>query len=226
MDFVERLTCFGLTRQESFIYTTLLSEGELTGYEVAKQTGISRSNTYTALAGLVEKGAAYIIEGNSIKYTPVCVEEFCNNKLYQLEKIQKELLSHLPLPKKESDGYITIKGKKHILDKVGNMIKGAKQRIYLSVSKEVLVEIEENLRNILQKGIKVVIITNWEHYMLLDAKIYYNDKSAIEIGLIVDTKTVLTGEVDMTALYSENKNLVTVFKEMLKNEIKLLDKGE
>ena len=41
---------------------TLLAEGRLTGYEATKLTGISRSNTYTALAGLVEKGAAYVLE--------------------------------------------------------------------------------------------------------------------------------------------------------------------
>ena len=42
--FTERLMEFGLTRQEASIYQCLLTEGKVTGYEVAKQTGISRSN--------------------------------------------------------------------------------------------------------------------------------------------------------------------------------------
>ena len=46
MDLNESLMCFGLTRQESNIYLTLLSDGALTGYEAAKRTGISRSNAY------------------------------------------------------------------------------------------------------------------------------------------------------------------------------------
>lgn len=58
MDLNDALMCFGLTRQESSLYLTLLSDGALTGYEAAKRTGISRSNTYTALACLVDKGAA------------------------------------------------------------------------------------------------------------------------------------------------------------------------
>ena len=57
MDIIEKLTYFNLTRQEATLYLTLLAEGRLTGYEATKLTGISRSNTYTALAGLVEKGA-------------------------------------------------------------------------------------------------------------------------------------------------------------------------
>ena len=56
MEIVERLMHFNLTRQEATLYLLLVKAGRLTGYEAAKQTGISRSNTYTALAGLVEKG--------------------------------------------------------------------------------------------------------------------------------------------------------------------------
>ena len=81
MEIVERLMHFNLTRQEATLYLLLVKAGRLTGYEAAKQTGISRSNTYTALAGLVEKGAAYIMEeGKVTRYTPVAPEEFCNNK--------------------------------------------------------------------------------------------------------------------------------------------------
>jgi DNA-binding MarR family transcriptional regulator len=62
---IEKLTLFGLTRQEATIYINLFQNGASNGYEVAKATGISRSNVYNALAGLVEKGAAYLMEGAS-----------------------------------------------------------------------------------------------------------------------------------------------------------------
>ena len=65
------LVLFGLTRQEANIYLCLYQNGELTGYEVAKQTGISRSNVYSALAGLTDKGAAYLAQGTSSKYVAV-----------------------------------------------------------------------------------------------------------------------------------------------------------
>ncbi len=46
----EYLMEFGLTRQEATIYLNLMERGMQTGYEVSKQTGISRSNVYRALA--------------------------------------------------------------------------------------------------------------------------------------------------------------------------------
>ena len=45
--FIEKLTEFGLTRQEATVYENLLAEGKSSGYEVAKATGISRSNAYS-----------------------------------------------------------------------------------------------------------------------------------------------------------------------------------
>ena len=74
--FVERLMDFGLTRQEAGIYECLLREGKTTGYEVAKQLGISRSNAYNSLASMTEKGAAYLVEeGTTKKYVPVVLDE-------------------------------------------------------------------------------------------------------------------------------------------------------
>ena len=50
---IDGLMQFGLTRQEASIYICLASNRELSGYEVSKITGISRSNVYSALASLV-----------------------------------------------------------------------------------------------------------------------------------------------------------------------------
>ena len=45
MNLIEGLTNFNLTKQEATLYVLLLKSGQMTGYEAAKQTGISRSNT-------------------------------------------------------------------------------------------------------------------------------------------------------------------------------------
>ena len=125
---VDFLTELGLTRQEATIYTTLCTEGEVTGYEVAKLTGISRSNAYTSLAGLVEKGAAYVIEGDATTYCSVDPEDFCTNKLRRIERIKAGLVREMPKTCREIEGYITIKGRLHIVNKMKNMIDQGKER--------------------------------------------------------------------------------------------------
>jgi sugar-specific transcriptional regulator TrmB len=52
------LTPFGFTPTESRVYEVLLSGGPGTGYAVARSAGLARANAYSALEGLVTKGAA------------------------------------------------------------------------------------------------------------------------------------------------------------------------
>ncbi|MHC1720916.1 MAG: TrmB family transcriptional regulator [Clostridiaceae bacterium] len=226
MDMVELLKQFSLTRQEASIYLTLLSEGPLNGYEVAKITGISRSNAYTSLAALVEKGGAFVIEETAIRYTPVSLEEFCDNRIRRLQETKKELLKNAPEIKDEVEGYITIKGESHILDKLKNMIINAKQRIYLSISGQVLEQILPDIRNAAKKGLKVVLITNIPVH-LDGATVYATDAPLKQIRLIADSANVLTGDIDngefSTCLYSRKKNLIDLFKDSMKNEIKLIE---
>ncbi|HEY7192562.1 MAG TPA: helix-turn-helix domain-containing protein [Gemmatimonadales bacterium] len=52
------LTPFGFTPTESLVYSTLLRLGPSTGYAVAQGARLARANAYSALEGLVTRGAA------------------------------------------------------------------------------------------------------------------------------------------------------------------------
>jgi len=52
------LTPFGFTPTESLAYATLLRLGPSTGYAVARGARVARANAYSALEGLVARGAA------------------------------------------------------------------------------------------------------------------------------------------------------------------------
>ena len=227
MEIIEGLTNFNLTKQEATLYVLLLKEGQLTGYEAAKQTGISRSNTYTALAGLVDKGAAYLLEeGKVTRYTPVPVAEFCSNKIERMQNIKEEILQQLPVWKSDVEGYITIKGEREIINKLKNTIRQAQARVYVSANTRVLNILKPELEAALAKGLKVVIISD-KNFTLTQAICHYTEKQNEQLRLITDSHTVLTGDLEdeenSTCLYSCKRNLVDLFKEALKNEITLID---
>ncbi|MBQ1182515.1 MAG: TrmB family transcriptional regulator [Phascolarctobacterium sp.] len=226
MELIEGLTHFNLTKQEATLYVLLLKEGYLTGYEAAKQTGISRSNTYTALAGLVDKGAAYVLEeGKVTRYTPVPPEEFCSNKIDRLKEIKDKVLNQLPALKNDAEGYITIKGELEIINKLRNTVRQAEARIYVSANRRVMELLRKELMDALARGLKVVIISD-EKFTLPEAICYGTDKQTEQIRLIADSQTVVTGDLEdeenSTCLYSCKRNLVDLFKEALQNEIKLI----
>lgn len=64
------LTPFGFTPTESLVYEVLVTQGPGTGYAIARSAGLARANAYSALGGLVTKGAARVENGRPKRYRP------------------------------------------------------------------------------------------------------------------------------------------------------------
>ena len=221
---IDILTEFSLTRQEASIYAALLNHGDMTGYEVAKDTGFSRSNVYAALNDLVEKGAAYLVEGEATKYRPVEIKTFTSNKIAELKKSAEYLEKHGPQKVIAADGYITIVGAKNIRNKMHEMIEKTELRLYLMAPAQIVKDFEEDLKRLISEGKKIVLLT--QDYSVKGAKVYNTKVEEGQIRFITDSAYVLTGELTddehNTCLYSGQKNLVEVMKEALKDKITLL----
>lgn len=229
---IEKLMAFGLSRQEASIYLCLMKQESLSGYEVSKQTGISRSNVYNSLSSLTEKGAASLIEGNPAKYVAVEISEFCTGVLRSLKRDAEYLQENLKFETENSEGYISIMGYKNIRNKLQYMLEHAKERIYLSITADKLRVALPELTDCAKRGIKVVIITDEEMKLPFECQYYVSEEKGDQIRLIVDSHYVLTGEirerVNDNCLYCAQENFVNVFKDALRNEIKLIriSKGE
>lgn len=236
--FIDKLLLFGLSRQEAAIYLCLLQGGGMNGYEAAKRTQISRSNVYNGLAALVEQGAAYIQEGASVRYVAVKLQEFCDNRIRRLEEAKRFLEENDPGPTAVPQGYITVEGYSHICDKIHHLILGAEKRIYFSASGRFLELWHDEIKELVRRGCKVVLISK-------DAAALFAGEEALRAGilfyevlpemargrenqlrLIIDSEYVLTGETAGTGrdtcLYSAQKNFVNVFKDAMHNEIELI----
>ena len=226
---IESLMKTGLTRHESELYVALCREGDLTGYEAAKVTGIPRGNAYQALAGLVDKGGAYIVEGSVQHYTAVPVEEYCSNVMREMGEVVKKIKQSCPAVRQVSEPYITISGLNHILDKMKNILGQARERVYISMESGDLGFIRDELSQAAERGLKVVVITSG-NVDIPGTKIHVIHKRAGQVRLIADSAHVLTGEISGdesdVCLYSRNKPLIELIKDSLTNEIKLAEINE
>lgn len=224
----DKLTLFGLTRQEAAIYRALCREDvPLTGYEIAKLTGISRSNVYAAVGALTDKGAAYIMDGSPARYSSVSPKEFCGNYIRKLEEFSEQLQKELPKSTHHTDGYITVNGRSRIMETVRGMLSSVKGRVYISADSQFIGDIASDLNELITHGIKVVIITPETAHLPDGAIIYNADCGAGQIRIIADGSCVLTGEISpdstpCSCLFSTKENLVNVLKESLKNQIELI----
>jgi sugar-specific transcriptional regulator TrmB len=89
------LTHFGFTPTESLVYQVLLSGGPGTGYAIARTAGLARANAYSALEGLVSKGAARMDGGRPRRYRPeapaALIARISNDHGQALERLSREL---------------------------------------------------------------------------------------------------------------------------------------
>ena len=93
------LTHFGFTPTESLIYQVLVTSGPGTGYALARAAGLARANAYSALEGLVAKGAARVDGGRPRQYRPEppagLIARITNDHGHALEKLSDDLGSIL-----------------------------------------------------------------------------------------------------------------------------------
>jgi HTH-type transcriptional regulator, sugar sensing transcriptional regulator len=89
------LTRFGFTPTEGLIYEVLLTNGPGTGYAIARAAGLARANAYSALEGLVTKGAARVEGGRPRQYRPEppesLVARISNDQGLALDRLSTEL---------------------------------------------------------------------------------------------------------------------------------------
>ena len=134
----------------------------------------------------------------------------------------------MPREKEDTEGYITIRSDENISDKVKNMLERAEKRVYISMAQNLLAGIKTELEALVEKKIKVVILTD-KSFVLSGAKVYQTQNKKNQIGIITDSRYVLTGELgrgkESTCLYSGQVNFVQVFKDSMKNEIRLIELG-
>ncbi len=92
---VPDFTRFGFTPTEGLVYRVLLTGGPGTGYAIARAAGLARANAYSALEGLVSKGAARVEGGRPKRYRPeppaALIARISNDHGQALERLGSEL---------------------------------------------------------------------------------------------------------------------------------------
>ena len=217
---------FGLTKQEICVYNqTSVATGK-TGYTIAKDINMSRSNVYPILNSLVKKGAVIYEDGESRKYYRVNPEEFMENYIRELSELKQQLVTQLQEEEEAANGYFTIEGATNIRNQMRHLVDNAKERVYACGKREDLFFLHEEFAKLCDHGKKVVVITDAAEGWDENIQLYITEHDLVQVGLIADSTNAMVGDVkdeDGTCLYSANKNFVNTYKMNLKNEIEIIE---
>jgi len=221
MNFNNTLHKLGFTPIESTVFITLCKHGALSGYEVAKLTGISRSNVYAALYSLQEKGKCYVSESETTKYIAISKNELLLSVQRELTQTLSEIDQLFPKPIETHEPYVTIRGYTNVLNKIKNSILLCKSHLYLLCSTQYIDLLEEELLSICSSR-RITIICDGPISLNDQITIYNRQKDAQGIHIIIDTQSVITGDLDLEhaqCLFSRNESLVRLMRESFVTEL-------
>jgi sugar-specific transcriptional regulator TrmB len=150
------LTSFGFTPTESHVYEVLLTSGPGTGYAIAKAAGLARANAYSALEGLVAKGAARVEGSRPKQYRPEApaglIARISNNHGLAVERLSTEL-DAISVP--TTPTVVEIESGRAVLQLITHDVARAAQSIRLLVPPDAYPLIAPALRRPVSSGIVV-----------------------------------------------------------------------
>ena len=148
------LTPFGFTPTESRVYQVLLTAGPGTGYAVARSAGLARANAYSALEGLVAKGAARAEGGPPKLFRPepptALLARISNAQGAALERLGRDLDS---LGAPPSPSVVEIDSPKGALQLLSHEISRATARVRLIAPAEAYPLLAPVLRRVVSGGL-------------------------------------------------------------------------
>jgi HTH-type transcriptional regulator, sugar sensing transcriptional regulator len=176
---LETLKNLSFTEYEAKAYLALLEESPLTGYAVAKNSGVPRSKIYEVLESLVMRGDIFVSYGNTPQYIPVPAKELIRNRRLRAEENFEEAeksLANFEQSSNKRGNIWNVTGRNEIIHKIKDCIFSSQKRILLEIWQEDFIELESELRQAANRGVIVTIIAYGE--ILSDfANVYLHDMS-------------------------------------------------
>ena len=132
MDLTLDLTTFGYTPTESLVYEVLVRGGPGTGYAIARSAGLARANAYSALEGLVQKGAARVEGDRPKRYRPeppsTLIARIVDRQAQALDALSR-VLDAIAVP--ASPTLVELRSARGVLQLLSHEIARAVQRVRL-----------------------------------------------------------------------------------------------
>jgi sugar-specific transcriptional regulator TrmB len=234
MDAIDHLKLLGFTSYESKAYLTLLKHSNLTGYEVAKYSGIPASKIYEVLNRLQEKEIIMALGTDPKRYVPFPPSEILNRlqAAYQHSfRFLQEKLEEMYEQDGEDQHYIwNISEHDPVFRKLRELLDQAEKEIFISIWAEELEELYPDLQRLEENGVQIYMVLFGEssHHF---GKTYRHgreheirqERKARRLAIVMDDRiTFLANFSDdglTTAAYTRNKGMVLLAKDYIIHDI-------
>ncbi len=234
-ELVALLGDLGFTENEAKAYLALLKEQPLTGYAVARASGVPRSKVYGVLEGMVESGVVLVSHGEPARYAPLPPEDLVGTRRQETEATLSAAEEGLKGYAEEAEGpglIFDLAGRADVMRRLREVIGRAKERILLQIWKDDAPELGEALAAAAERGVEIVVVAYGDPGYDAFATVYLHEPGPEQIAreyggrwvvLSADGGEVVTGSVypeeSSRAAWSSHPGMVVPITEQIKHDL-------
>jgi sugar-specific transcriptional regulator TrmB/uncharacterized low-complexity protein len=190
----------GFTDLEAKCLHVLAESGTQTGYEIAKQLGVSRSNVYSALQKLAEKGAVLTSHGEPTHYQSVPIEEIGERVEAELQASIRYVKEHMPKQGAHRSEYFSLEGDAKVLDRIRTELRKAKAEVLCDLWAQEAQLLKEDLRKVPAQGVRLLVSTIGDASLPSGVQQFshkrdaiWNERNGRKFTLLIDRKLAIVG---------------------------------
>lgn len=230
-DVIESLKELGLNSYEAKVYLALLKKYPATGYEIAKLADIPQSRAYDTLKSLE---TAKIVTSTGDKpqtFIPIKPKELTKRFRRKIESNLDFLEKKLPDVKDDyNEPIYTLSGTVEIRSKIIELIKSAKNDIYIEIWSQDFKYIEQHLFDAYNRGLDIKIVGYDNVQCPFSTTFNHKNGRELEhslggrmIFLIADNSEGIFGKIDNKVIWTKNPQIIFLLKEFIVHDMYLLD---
>ena len=158
--FLDRFEELGLSRNEASVYLALLKNYPVTGYKLAKDSGILRPIVYEMLTRLVEKGGVKIVKDSPEQYSPISPDNFLTTLEKRFTDAKSSLSKELAFfqdKDTDNDDFWNLSDKDTIIANIQDIISKAKKEVLFYLNHDTYaLFLKEQLSKKVASGVQVI----------------------------------------------------------------------
>lgn len=233
-DLIRTLQRLDFTEYEAKVYLALVEQAPLTGYGVARLSGVPRSKVYEVLEGLIARGAVLASHGAPTKYGPLPPADLIALRRAEAEASLRAAevgLARYASGTADRGMIWDITGREEILQRVREGVGRAEVRVLLQLWAEDAPLLQAALAAVAERGVEVVVVAYGDPGYPF-ARVYLHEPGAAQITaeyggrwviLSVDDAEIVAGIVSLgdesRAAWSRHPALVMPITEQIKHDL-------
>lgn len=231
---ISLMQSIGFTQYESQVYLALLKQSNVTGYELAKLSGVPASKIYSILNRLLDKEIIQAIDAEPKRYIPQPPDEILSRMRSDYSTafdMLDDKLEHIYAEEATPGNHIwNVSGREVIIRKVIDFVNECTGHMYLSVWDEELDEISDAVLKARDRGVKITVVHFGNKLLGIEKEYKHGREHSIRverggrrIALIIDDKKVILAHFSengsSNAAWTVNKGLVLLAKDYIIHDI-------